>query len=480
MNMARGHNIHISMAKKPSTSSSLSRREFLHTTAIATAAITAPLIIPARLLGADAPSNRIRVGHIGCGRIALSHDMPGVARSGLAEVVAVCDVDTKRSASGKATIAKLYPGKDALAPKVETYGDYRELLTRKDIDAVVISTPDHWHAEIALAAIKAGKDVYLQKPMTMTHEEGVLLRDAIVKSGRIFQLGSQQRSWGPNEQFRKACEFVRSGRVGQLKAVEIGLPTDPTKPDDLEQPVPSNLNYDMWLGSTPKVYYTEQRVHSKSDVNSRPGWLRNDAYCLGMITGWGAHHFDVAHWGMNCELSGPSKVEGKGEFPTNRIWNVHGAYHIELQYPGNIKLTVSDKFPNGIKFIGDEGWIFVSRDAQGATASDPTSRTTPLKPLDASALRLLDPNGVTVQFPHSTSHHKNWLECVKARQTPLVPAPIAERANAACIVSWIAMKLARPLTWDVKSERFANDAEANAMLSRPERAPYGAVRLAKA
>jgi myo-inositol 2-dehydrogenase/D-chiro-inositol 1-dehydrogenase len=480
MNMVPVHNVHMSMAKKFFASNSLSRREFLRTTSVATAAVAAPLIIPSRLLGADAPSNRIRVGHIGCGRIAQSHDMPGVARSGLAEVVAVCDLDTKRIASGKTTIEKLYPGKEAPAPKVDTYGDYRELLTRKDVDAVVISTPDHWHAEIALAAIKAGKDVYLQKPMTMTHEEGVILRDAIVKSERIFQLGSQQRSWGPNEQFRKACEFVRSGRVGQIKAVEIGLPTDPTKPDDSEQPVPANLNYDMWLGSTPLAYYTEQRVHSQTDVNSRPGWLRNNAYCLGMITGWGAHHFDIAHWGMDCELSGPTKVEGKGEFPSHKIWNVHGAYNVELLYPGNIKMTVSDRFPNGIKFIGDEGWIFVSRDAQGATSSDPTSRATSLKSLDASDPKLLDPNGVTVQFTHSISHHKNWLECVKARKTPLVPAPIAERANAACIVSWIAMKLARPLTWDVKSERFINDAEANAMLSRHERAPYGAVRLAKA
>jgi hypothetical protein len=244
----------------------------------------------------------------------------------------------------------------------------------------------------------------------------------------------------------------------------------------------------MWLGPTPKVYYTEQRVHSQKtdrradgpDVGSRPGWLRNDSFCLGMITGWGAHHFDTAHWGMNAELSGPSKVEGRGEFPENKIWNVHGAYNVELTYPGNIRMTVSDKFPNGIKFIGDEGWIFVSRDAQGATSSDPASRPTQLKALDASDAKLLDPNGVTVQFPHSTSHHKNWLECVKSRKTPLVPAPVAQSANAACIVSWIAMKLARPLTWDVKAERFVNDDEANAMLSRPERTPYGALRLAKA
>jgi len=460
------------------TSRGISRRHFLRTTAMTGAAVTAPLIIPTRLLGADAPSTRIHVGHVGCGRIAQSHDMPGVARSGLAEVVAVCDVDAKRAASGKATIKRLYG--ETPAPKVDAYGDYRELIARKDIDAVVISTPDHWHAEIALAAVKAGKDVYLQKPMTMTHEEGVMLRDAVVKSGRIFQLGSQQRSWGPDEQFRKAGEFVRSGRVGQLKEVEIGLPTDPTQPDDPEQPLPANLNYDMWLGPTPNIYYTEQRVHSQSDVNSRPGWLRNDTFCLGMITGWGAHHFDTAHWGMNCELSGPSKVEGRGEFPKNKIWNVHGAYHVELTYPGGVKMTVSDKFPNGIKFIGDEGWIFVSRDAQAATASDPTAKPTPLKPLDASNPKLLEPKGVTVQFLQSRSHHKNWLDCVKSRQTPLVPAPIAERANAACIVSWIAMKLARPLTWDVKTERFLNDDEANKMLSRPERAPYGAVRLSKA
>ena len=165
-------------------------------------------------------------------------------------------------------------------------------------------------------------------------------------------------------------------------------------------------------------------------------------------------------------------------FPTNNIWNVHGACHVELTYPGDIHLTATDRFPNGIRFIGDEGWIFVSRDAQ-TTASDPKSPVTPLKPLDASDPKLLDPNGVTVHFPHSLEHHKNWLECVKSRQTPLAPAPVAHRANAACILSWIAMKLGRPLNWDVQAEQFANDDRANAMLSRPERAPYGAFRLAK-
>ncbi|HEX6071003.1 MAG TPA: Gfo/Idh/MocA family oxidoreductase, partial [Longimicrobiaceae bacterium] len=328
----------------------VSRRAFVQRSAMAAAGIAAPLILPSRLFGASAPSNRIRVGHIGAGRIAQGHDMPGVAGSGLADILAVCDLDSRRAESGRSRVGQLQAGRDAPAPRVDVYEDYREMLERSDIDAVVISTPDHWHAEPALAAVYAGKDVYLQKPMTMTHAEGVLLRDAVAKTGRIVQIGSQQRSWGPNEQFRKAVELVRSGRVGQIRRVEVGLPTDPTAPDQPEQPVPSHLNYEAWLGPTPLAYYTEQRVHPQAlrpdgtpDVSSRPGWLRNDAYCLGMITGWGAHHFDTAHWGMDLEHTGPSRVEGRGEFPPqDRIWNVHGAYHVELTYPGGILMTVSD------------------------------------------------------------------------------------------------------------------------------------------
>lgn len=463
----------------------VSRRQFVRTAAGAAALFTAPLIVPSRLFGAASPSNRIRVGQIGCGRIALGHDLPGVLRSGLADVMAVCDVDTKRIAAGKAWVDKFYRDNNLTAPEVATYADYKELLARKDIDAVVLSLPDHQHAEIGLRAVLAGKDVYLQKPFTMTHAESVILRDAVAKSGCIMQIGSQQRSWGPHEQFRKACEFVRSGRVGRLKQVEIGLPIDPTKPDDPVQPVPANLNYDAWLGCTPEVYYTEQRVHSQQvnargelDIGSRPGWLRNESYCLGMITGWGAHHFDVAHWGMDQELGGPSKIEGRGEFPTNSIWNVHGKYNVHLTYPGGVQVRVSDELQNGVKFIGDEGWIFVARN-EGATASDPKSNTPgSLHWLAASDQKLLDPAGVTVTFPSSTSHHKNWLECVKSRATPLSPASMAHYSNTACILSWIAMKTARPLTWDVKAERFLNDDAANAMLTRPERAGYGALRLA--
>jgi len=472
------HSVSVMKFKHPVT-----RREFFRTAAGAAALFSAPLILPSRLFGADAPSNRLRVGHIGCGRIARVHDMPGVFRSGLADLVAVCDLDSLRVAAGKELVEKFYRDDGRIAPAVSTHGNYRELLARKDIDAVVISLPDHWHAQVAIEAVRAGKDVYLQKPFTMTHAESVMLRDEVAKSGRILQVGSQQRSWGPNEQFRKACEFVRSGRVGRLQRVEIGLPVDPTRPDDPPMSVPANLDYDMWLGSTPDVYYTEQRVHSQQrnadselDITSRPGWLRNESYCLGMITGWGAHHFDTAHWGMDTELVAPVRIEGRGEFPTNKIWNVHGAYDVELTYPGDVRMTVSDKLQNGIKFIGDEGWIFVCRDGT-ATASDPQGSGGELKWLDASDPRLLNPDGVTVQFPHSLSHHRNWLECVRSRATPLAPAPVAHNANTACILSWISMKLARPLTWDGKAGRFVNDDEANSMLSRPERVPYGVSHL---
>jgi myo-inositol 2-dehydrogenase / D-chiro-inositol 1-dehydrogenase len=449
---------------------SLSRRRFV--AAGAGALLAAPLIVPSRVLGATAPSTRIRVGHIGCGRIFQAHDLPGVMQSGLADVLAVCDVDGNRVGEARALVEKTYRDAKRPAPRVDAYADYRPLVARSDIDAVVISTPDHQHAQLALAAVLAGKDVYLQKPFTMTHAEGVLLRDAVAKSGRIFQVGSQQRSW---EQFRQACELVRSGRVGTVRRVEIGLPVDPTRADDPEQPVPKLLNYDAWLGPTPQVYYTEQRVHPKSGYD-RPGWLRNDAYCLGMITGWGSHHFDTMHWALDVENTGPSRVEGKAEFPTNKIWNVHGAYDVTLTYPGDILVHVSDKHPNGLKFIGDDGWIWVTRAGQ-TTSSDPKSPGPKLPPLDASSPKLLDPKGLSVELPRSSSHHLNWLECVRSRAQPLAPAAVAHRSGTACIVSWIAMKLGRPLTWDPKAERFVNDDAANSMLSRPERAPYGVSHL---
>jgi myo-inositol 2-dehydrogenase/D-chiro-inositol 1-dehydrogenase len=458
--------------KKQGRNVVLSRREVVR--AAGFGLVAAPFIVNSRAFGSN---NRIRVGQIGFGRIAQGHDMPGVIKSDLADFVAVCDLDSKRLADGVKLVEKAYTDKGySKPPAIRAFDNYRELIARKDIDAVVISTPDHWHAEVALAAVNAGKDVYLQKPFTMTHAEGVILRDAVRRKGRILQVGSQQRSW---EQFRRAAELIRSGRIGNVRRVEIGLPTDPTAPDAAPQAVPANLDFSQWLGPTPFAYYTEMRVHPQSDY-SRPGWLRHEAHCLGMITGWGSHHYDTMHWACEFEDTGPGKVEGKGEFPPGeRIWNVHGSYDVTLQYPRGVVVNVSDKHNTGLKFHGDEGWLWVTREGTGATSSDPAAKGANLPPLDASDPKILDPNGVTRPLPVSKSHHKNWLECVHSRKRPLASADVAHRSNSACIVSWIAMKLGRPLEWDPKKERFVNDAEANAMLSRNERSPYGALQLAK-
>ena len=285
--------------------SHLSRRQFLRTSLAGVAGVLiVPTIIPSSVLGADAPSNKIQIGQIGCGRIAHDMDMPGLLKHDRARIVAVCDLDSKRLQHAKAYVegayAKKKGGSNAVA--VKAYGDYRELLKDGHVDAVAISTPDHWHSEPVIAAALAGKDIYVQKPLSMTLAEGRAVSDILRARKCAFQIGSQQRS---TSQFRIACELVRNGRIGKLQTIQIGLPVDPSGEEEPEMPVPANLNYERWLGCTPKVPYTEKRVHPQNSISDRPGWLRIDSYCLGMITGWGSHHVDIAHWGMGTELTGP-------------------------------------------------------------------------------------------------------------------------------------------------------------------------------
>jgi predicted dehydrogenase len=338
------------------------------------------------------------------------------------------------------------------------------------VDAVVISTPDHWHTLIAMDAVAAGKDVYLQKPASLTIGEGRALSNAVHRSGRIFQVGSQQRS---SPQFRYAAELVRNGRIGQLQTVEVGLPGDPSGDPEPAMPVPKNLDYDMWLGSTPVVPYTEKRVHPQVGYG-RPGWLRCEQFGAGMITGWGAHHIDSAHWGMDTEFTGPVEVWGSAEFPTSGLWDVHGPFRTEALYANGVRMIVSGDFPNGIKFVGSEGWIFVSRGNEAVTASDPAAR---LK--DSRALAASDPKIITsvigpdeIHLYESTSQHGNWLDCVRSRRQPIAPVEVAHRSCSACLLHHAAMKLKRKLFWNPAIERFRNDDEANAMLSRPQRPPY--------
>lgn len=440
--------------------------------AASAAVIGFPAIVPASVLGAFAPANRVNIGAIGNGRISRIHDLPGLWKHDAACIVAVCDIDSNRMEDARALVNGYYEKKTGKRYSgVTAYADYHELLANKDIDGVVISTPDHWHALIAIDAVRAGKDVYLQKPASLTIAEGRALSDAVHRSGRIFQIGSQQRSAA---QFRYAAELVRNGRIGRLQTVEVGLPGDPSGDDEPSMPIPKNLNYDVWLGSTPVVPYTEKRVHPQSGYD-RPGWLRCEQFGAGMITGWGAHHIDSAHWGMNAEHTGPVEIRGSAEFPTRGLWDVHGPFRTEGLYADGVKMIVSGTFPNGIKFIGTEGWVFVSRGTETIAGTDPLRK---LK--DPTALSASDPKIITsvigpdeVHLYVSQDHHGNWVECMRSRQQPIAPAEVAHRACSTCLLHHIAMKTRRKLFWDPVRERFRNDDEANAMLSRPQRPPFG-------
>ena len=455
-----------------------SRRNFIKNSLTGTAGIVAlsgfPSIVPASVFGKFAPSNRVNVGVIGCGRIGTSWDMPGVLKEEKAQMMAVCDLDMLRLKKAKQQVDTYYTkklGKSYDAAKM--YDNYHDLLANKDVDAVIISTPDHWHVVPAIHAVRAGKDVYMEKPASLTISEGRVLSNEVHKSGRIFQIGSQQRCM---PQFKKACELVRNGRIGKLHTIYVGLPVDKSSESTVEQemPVPSNLNYEMWLGSTPVATYTEKRVHPQNDY-SRPGWLRCEQYGAGMITGWGAHHFDIVNWGMGTEYTGPLEISGTAEWPAKEaLWDVHGSFKTEMLYENGVKVLASDSYTNGVKFVGSEGWIFVARGDYAATASDPVSRDKSSKALDASDPRILASQiGVDgIRLYDSKDHHANWIESVISRQPNIAPIEVGHRACTVCLLNHTAMKLKRKLYWDPIKERYKNDDEANATLSRTKRWPY--------
>ncbi|KAA6336860.1 Glucose--fructose oxidoreductase [termite gut metagenome] len=451
----------------------ITRRNFIKKSlAVGAGLIVAPTIVPASVFGRTAPSNRINIGAIGTGRISRVHDMPGVLKYNYAHIIGVSDLDIHRAEEAKQFVEGFYTKQTGKTYSgVTTYQDYRDLLANKDIDAVLISTPDHWHAKNAIDAVRAGKHVYLQKPTSLTIAEGRKMSDAVNATGRILQIGSQQRSM---EQFRVACELVRNGRIGQLKRIEIRLPGDPSGGNAQEMPIPKGFNYDMWLGQTPYVPYTIDRVHPQTGYD-RPGWLRCEQFGAGMITGWGAHHFDIAHWAMDTEYTGPVEISGKAEFPTSGLWDVHGFYETEMLYDNGVIIngtTDSPEKPNGLLFTGTEGWIFVSRGDYKASPNEPIS--TKSKALQASDPKILSPltDADSVRLYVSTDHHGNWLESIRSGNRNITPAEVAHRSCTACLLQYIAMKLKRKLYWDPVLERFKNDDEANSMIARPHRAPY--------
>lgn len=454
----------------------MKRREFFKKSALAGAgALIFPTIIPSSVFSRTSPNDKINIAQIGFGRIAKSHDLPLTIKHDTVRVVAVADVDVKRANDGKLWIENWYfENKGKKLVDVKVYQDYREMLTDNSIDAVIISTPDHWHAQPVIEAVFANKDVYVQKPTSLTIKEGRQMSDAVHRTGRILQMGSQQRSLDPWPQFHRAVELVRNGKIGEIKHIEVGLWADPAGKVEPVMPIPENLDYEMWLGSTPYIYYTDKRVHPQQDY-SRPGWLRCEQFGAGMITGWGAHHIDTAHWGMDTEYTGPVEIEGQSEFPTSGMWDVHGKFRVQTKYANGVTMDIRDDFPNGVKFFGTEGWIFVSRGPVKVTASDPGAEDNKLQALDASDPKILSSiiGKDEVQIYKSPEQHKNWLDCIRSRKQPVAPIEIAHRSCSVCLLSHISMKLPRKLYWNPNTERFINDDEANNMLSRAQRFPYG-------
>ncbi len=432
----------------------MNRRSFIKAAAVAAAA---PAIVPSSVFARPAPSDILQFGCIGVGRQGQG-DMQELIYRGLetgARVVAVCDVDAHRRQDAQWLAEKIYAIEDGRnAPRaVKAYADFREILARKDIDGVLIVTPDFWHAAHAVAAAEAGKDIYVEKPLTYTLAEGRKLVSVVAKRGRILQVGSQQRS---DIHFLMACEIVRNGRIGKLKTIRAWLPEDQGQGDPRPMPVPPNLNYDFWMGPTAEAPFTEDRVHPQLSYD-RPGWLQIERTCLGMITGWGSHMMDIAQWGHGSDLSGPVSVEAKGEFPDRGLFDVHTKFKAEAVYADGVRLLMETGDPAGVRFEGDEGWVFVQRG--DIKASDP-------------AILKWKPGQGEVKLVQSGNHMKNFLEAVRTRRAPAAPAEVGHRSNSICVLTHIAMKLGRKLAWDPAAEKFVGDAEANRRLDYPHRRPW--------
>ncbi len=423
----------------PRPASLLARREFLRRTAVgATAVVAFPHV---RTRAADLGTGirgGVRVGVIGTG--GRGSDL---MRSAVANVVAVCDVDSTHVARAAAEVEK------RTSRKPVQYDDYRKLLASQDIDAVIIGTPDHWHALMTIDACHAGKDVYCEKPLTLTLREGRIMTQVARATKRIVQTGSQQRS---DDKFRTGCELVRNGRIGKVHTVKVGLThvnfNAEVVPDG--EP-PKELNYDLWLGPAPWRAYNKNRVH----YNFRFFW----DYSGGQMTNWGAHHLDIAQWGLGMDNSGPLEIDATAKFDPQKRFEVPVESEITYTYAGGIKLQCSQgpERKTGTTFVGDKGWIHVNRgDLQ---ASSDELLTDPL-PADATRLYV------------SKDHMDNWFECIKSRKLPICDVEVGHRSATVCHLGSLAMRLGRKLRWDPEKEEFKNDAEANAKRHYDYRKPW--------
>ena len=428
------------------------RREFLKTAPLALAGAAAfPSIVKASALGragAVAPSDRIVMAGIGFGMQGPSNMRTFLGKSEV-QWVAVCDLDDVPLRKAQETVNGHYGNKDCA-----TYKDYRELFARGDLNAVSIAIPDHWHAIVSMAAVRAGLDVYGEKPFTHSLREGRALCDAVKRYGRVWQTGSWQRS---EDNFHRAAELVRNGRIGKIQRVEVGLPSGHNDfantfgQEKIEAP-PSGFDYDTWLGPAPWTPYCKARVHMN--------WRWNMDYGGGQLMDWVGHHLDIAHWALGLERTGPVEVKGTGEFPTTGIYNSATKYWVETKYADGTPMVLAGGYPeiqSGTKWLGEGGWVWVDR---GELESQPAHL----------ANEIIGPN--ETRLYRSRDHWQNFLDSVRSRALTLAPAEVAHRSASVGHLGVIAIEPGRTIKWDPATETIIGDPAAERLLSRSYRKPY--------
>lgn len=438
----------------------MKRRDFLESAGILTAgSIIVPTIVPNTVFGKNAPSNRITVGMMGFGRQAFQMNTKPFLNFEDVVVTSVCDVDSWRMERGKEMIeshyAKNTPGGKYKGCK--TYKDFRDMIADKSIDAVMISSPDHWHVPMSLLAVKGGKDVCCEKPLTLSIEEGRILSDTVKKYQRVFRTDSEFRSI---EGFHRMAELVRNGRIGKVHTIHTGVPkSDLTKEQQPEMTVPLELDYEMWTGPVDIEPYTMHRVHEPKSHNSRPGWMRVRNTCEGLITNWGTHLNDIAQWCNGTDRTGPVEVEATGIFPPQEnLWNVLLEMNATYKYANGTNLYYSMDRPY-VRVVGDEGWIEFDYSKSELTASSDLILKSTIKEDE-------------IRFP--LKHEKrDFIDAVKTRGATLEDAEVGHRTCSLCQLAHISIQLGgRKLKWDPDKELF-NTREANVLKRRPSwRAPW--------
>jgi predicted dehydrogenase len=428
------------------------RRQFLTSLAAPAAAAGFPLIVPGAALGlngAVAASDRVTLATIGVGWMGGGH-LGEFMKVPQAQHVAVCDLDEEHLSAAKFKLDTKY-GNQGCA----TYHAFEEVLSRRDIDAVTIAVPDHWHGLVACAAARARKDIYCEKPLAHNLAEGLIMRNTAQHFGCVWQTGSWQRS-KPN--FRQACELVRNGRIGKILKVEVGLPSghsDFSKLKDgmaISEP-PAILNYDRWIGPAAEQPYRASCVHKNWRWNLNTGG--------GQLMDWVGHHLDIAHWGLGFDETGPVEVEGKGEYPPHDApWNSATRYRVNTKYAGGLEMTIAGGYEDirgGTKWIGETGWIWVDRN--GLEASDPKILDSEIKPGE-------------IHLPVSPGHYHEFIECVKSRKPTLTPASVAVRSATPGWLGQIAMLTESKIQWDPVAEKIVGNPAAEKLLSRDMRSPW--------